>query len=73
MMSVLVWALFVLFLVCFLGFIWVRLFVFVEIGIYDGLLKEFLNFINSKQSIEGKKSTIELCQRIKESSSRIKK
>ncbi|AYF21770.1 hypothetical protein FORC71_3398 [Vibrio parahaemolyticus] len=31
-----------------------------------------MNFINSKQSVEGKKSTIELCQRIKESSSRIK-
>ncbi|KYO61068.1 hypothetical protein AU461_12290 [Vibrio parahaemolyticus] len=73
MMSVLVWALFVLFLVCFLGFIWVRWFVFVEVGIYNGLLKEFLNFRNSKQSVEGKKSTIELCQRIKESSSRIKK
>lgn len=62
MMSVLVWALFVLFLVCFLGFIWVRRFVFVEVGIYDGLLKEFLNFINSKQSVEGKKSTIELSE-----------
>ncbi|ODW73442.1 hypothetical protein BJL74_02560 [Vibrio parahaemolyticus] len=73
MMSVLVWALFVLFLVCFLGFICVRWFVFVEVGISDGLLKEFLNFINSKQSVEGKESTIELCQRIKESSSRIKK
>ncbi|WP_045587368.1 hypothetical protein [Vibrio parahaemolyticus] len=50
------------FLVCFLGFIWVRQFVFVEVGICDGLLKEFLNFINSKQSVEGKKSTIELSE-----------
>ncbi|EGQ9294665.1 hypothetical protein F7U79_01225 [Vibrio parahaemolyticus] len=41
---------------------WVRQFVFVEVGIYDGLLKEFLNFINSKQSVEGKKSTIELSE-----------
>ncbi|ALG53813.1 hypothetical protein BBL97_16900 [Vibrio parahaemolyticus] len=73
MMSVLVWALFVLFLVCFLGFIYVRWFVFVEVGISDGLLKEFLNFINSKQSVEGKISTIEIGRRIKESSSRIKK
>ncbi|KYY49283.1 hypothetical protein AWQ17_10430 [Vibrio parahaemolyticus] len=73
MMSVLVWALFVLFLVCFLGFIWVGWFVFVEVGISDGLLKEFLNFINSKQSVEGKISTIEIGRRIKESSSRIKK
>ncbi|TOK50013.1 hypothetical protein CGI18_02605 [Vibrio parahaemolyticus] len=73
MMSVLVWALFVLFLVCFLGFIYVRWFVFVEVGISNGLLKEFLNFINSKQSVEGKISTIEIGRRIKESSSRIKK
>ncbi|TOK91429.1 hypothetical protein CGI08_12985 [Vibrio parahaemolyticus] len=73
MMSVLVWALFVLFLVCFLGFIYVRWFVFVEVGISDGLLKEFLNFINSKQLVEGKISTIEIGRRIKESSSRIKK
>ncbi|ODY51231.1 hypothetical protein BBM26_22230 [Vibrio parahaemolyticus] len=73
MMSVLVWALFILFLVCFLGFIWVRQFVFVEVGIFEGLVRGYLNFINSKQSVEGKKSTIELCQRIKESSSRIKK
>lgn len=58
---------------CFLGFIWVRQFVFVEDGIYDGLLKGFLNFINSKQSVEGKISTIEIGRRIKESSSRIKK
>ncbi|AHJ01557.1 hypothetical protein VPUCM_20436 [Vibrio parahaemolyticus UCM-V493] len=39
MMSVLVWALFVLFLVFFLGFIWVRWFVFVEIGIFEGLVR----------------------------------
>ncbi|EGR2721315.1 hypothetical protein DUG83_07430 [Vibrio parahaemolyticus] len=72
-MSFLVWALFILFLVCFLGFIWVRKFVFVEVGIFEGLVRGFLDFINSKQSVEGTKSTIGLCQRIKESSSRIKK
>ncbi|TOA24572.1 hypothetical protein CGK32_14870 [Vibrio parahaemolyticus] len=72
-MSFLVWALFILFLVCFLGFIWVRQFVFVEVGIFEGLVRGFLDFINSKQSVEGTKSTIGLCQRIKESSSRIKK
>ncbi|AVJ53968.1 hypothetical protein FP742_05955 [Vibrio parahaemolyticus] len=35
---------------------------FVEIGIFKGLVRGCLNFINSKQSIEGKKSTIELSE-----------
>ncbi|WP_140149905.1 hypothetical protein, partial [Vibrio parahaemolyticus] len=60
MMSLLVWALFIFFLVCFLGFIWVRQFVFVEIGIFEGLVRGYLDFINSKQSVEGKISTIEI-------------
>ena len=66
MMSVLVWTLFFLFWVCFLGFIWVRWFVFVEVGISNGLVRGYLNFINSKQSVVGRKSTTELGQRIRE-------
>jgi hypothetical protein len=65
-MRFLVWTLFVLFEVCFLGFISFRCFVFVEAGISNGLVGEYLNFINSKQSVVGKKSTTELGQRIRE-------
>ncbi|EGQ9304969.1 hypothetical protein F7U82_05595 [Vibrio parahaemolyticus] len=31
-------------------------------GIFEGLVRGYLNFINSKQSVEGKKSTIELSE-----------
>ncbi|KOH17252.1 hypothetical protein ACZ92_21790 [Vibrio parahaemolyticus] len=61
MMSVLVWALFVLFWFVFLVLFGLGGF-FVEIGIFKGLVRGCLNFINSKQSIEGKKSTIELSE-----------
>ncbi|HHX8457461.1 TPA: hypothetical protein ACVO1H_004079 [Vibrio diabolicus] len=54
----------------FLGCVFLVLFYvgdfFVEAGISNGLVGEYLNFINSKQSVVGKKSTTELGQRIRE-------